>query len=332
MSPQPIHVVIVNYGNSDSVIEGLLSIEAHLSPQRRVVTHVVDNNSPHNDADNIAQFLKENHFQKQEIIFYPETINHGFGRGNNVALVQIAQLSDDEKPEYVFLLNPDAWLKNDAISSLADFLDAHPRAAIAGARSFFPDDGSPQVSAFRFPSIVSVFVVWLGVGPVSRLFQRYRVPLDANIPTQLVGWVTGAGFMARLDVLKEVGFFDPEYFLYYEEVDLMLNCTRKGWEVWHVREAEFFHLEGQATNMKSRAPERRRRPAYWYRSWAYYFMKNHGRLAALAAAMGWMTAVLLNMAIVSPIAGRKPFAPLHFFGDFWRAGVRPILGLKPKSY
>jgi len=36
-----------------------------------------------------------------------------------------------------------------------------------------------------------------------------------------VDWVTGAAFMARFDAIERVGFFNQNFFLYFEEVDLM---------------------------------------------------------------------------------------------------------------
>ena len=96
-------------------------------------------------------------------------------------------------------------------------------------------------------------------------------------------WVSGAAVMFRFASIAEVGFFDPDFFLYYEEADLMRRMSVAGWQGWHVAEARVIHAEGAATQVRSH-DERRRRPDYWYDSRRMYFEKNHGRLYALATA------------------------------------------------
>ena len=71
----------------------------------------------------------------------------------------------------------------------------------------------------------------------------------------------GAAVMVRYKVLAETGFFDPAYFLYFEEVDLMRQAARRGWQTWHVADADGIHMEGAATGVKSGEPARKRPPA-----------------------------------------------------------------------
>ena len=219
------------------------------------------------------------------VTLHLETVNHGFGRGNNVVLQMLA--ARDRGPDYVFLLNPDAELANETIAIMASFLDDHPAAAVAGARCRNPDDPKPVAAAFRFPNLIATFSSALCFGPVSRLTSRHDVAMVPDLPTMRVDWVSGAAVMARFDVWRDLGFFDPRFFLYYEEVDLMRRTMQAGWECWHVAEAEVIHIEGATTGVQSMG-RRKRRPAYWYQSWQYYFRKSHGRLYALATAgPGW---------------------------------------------
>ena len=74
----------------------------------------------------------------------------------------------------------------------------------------------------------------------------------------------------------------------------MRRTVEAGWECWHVAEAEILHVEGASTEVRSAEAGQKRRPAYWYHSWQYYFHKNHSRAYALAAALAWMTGVVLN--------------------------------------
>jgi GT2 family glycosyltransferase len=129
--------------------------------------------------------------------------------------------------------------------------------------------------------------------------------------------------MFRLEAIADIGFFDPAYFLYYEEVDLMLALHRRGWESWFVPEARVVHVEGAATGVAKREG-RKRRPAYVYASWRYYFRKNHGRPYALVAAACALAGAGLH-AGTSMLRGRESWLPLHYFRDFTGLVLRPLV-------
>ena len=312
-------VVIVNYNAAELAMAAVESVRDK-APEGTEI-HLVDNASPDGNAAVLAEAHEDRGWGEQ-VTLYLEDTNHGFGRGNNVVFDALARRPDP--PDYVFLLNPDAQLKNDAVSVLADFLDAHAEVAVAGPRIKAPD-GAPAAAAFQFPSVFSEFANAICFGPVSRLFRRWQVSLPPEQPTSEVDWVSGAAFMARLDVIGDMQGFDPDFFLYYEEVELMHRIKRAGLQVWHVAEAQVTHIEGATTGIKGEA-ERHRRPAYWYDSWHLYFRKTRGRAYALGAGVAWLTGAALNHGI--SWARRRPaHAPLRLFPDFWARVGRPLLGL-----
>lgn len=313
-----ISVIIVNYEAADLSIKAVESVLARNHGGRIVDVHLVDNASPSGDASVLSAAAKG---WGARVTLYLEETNHGFGRGNNLVLDALATQADP--PTKVFMLNPDAALENEAVEILAAYLDTHPDTACAGARIISPD-GTPAASAFRFPGLMSEFSAAVNFGPLARLTRRWQVPKLGHVATGPTDWVSGAAMMFRFDALREVGQFDPDFFLYYEEVDLMHRLRRAGWLTAHVAEALVIHVEGASTDIKSGRQERRARPAYWYASWGMYFAKNHGRSYALAAAMGWILGAAMNH-LISALRRREPAAPKHFFRDFLRSGVQPLL-------
>lgn len=321
-TPSDIAVIIVNYGTADLTIAGVESVLSRQHGGHPVEIHVVDNPTPE-AAD--AALLRAAHAQGGwggRVTLWLEHENHGFGRGNNVALKALA--AREQPPRYAFLLNPDAQLENEALAILADFLDQHPEVAMAGAGIAKPDSG-PVTAAFRFPSAASEFAQAVNFGPLARAFKTRLVPLPPATPAGPVGWVAGAAVMMRFDAIRAVGFFDPTYFLYYEEVDLMLQVQRAGYQIWYLPQARVLHSEGAATGVQS-AARRRRRPQYWYQSWRHYYAKNHGRAGAIGAGLAWMGGAALNE-ILARLRGQVPHAPQNFYGDFWGTVMRPLLGL-----
>ncbi|TCP39578.1 glycosyltransferase [Rhodovulum marinum] len=323
-----ISVIVVNYGTADLARAAVDSVLAHDHDGRKVDVHLVDNASPGQDREILAEAARSKAWRGR-VTFYPEMVNHGFGRGNNLVLRVLA--ARPTPPDKVFLLNPDARLDNEAIAILADAMDADPTMGFAGAGISKPGSG-PVVAAFRLPGLISEVVSTLGVGPLARLAQHWQVPLPPDHPEGPVGWVAGAAVLARFHALREMGFFDDAFFLYYEEVDLMRRADLAGWKIHYVPRARVIHAEGAATGVRSGETVRRRRPAYWYQSWAYYFLKARGRVGAAGLAV----AVLLASVLHFPLSGlrrRPPALPLHFLGDFWSVAVWPLLrGQAPISW
>jgi len=73
--------------------------------------------------------------------------------------------------------------------------------------------------------------------------------------------------------------------------------------------------------------QRKARPAYWYGSWRMYHTKMHGRLGALAFALAWFLGALGNT-LISFVRRKSPAAPLHFYRDFTRFVLIPIVTRK----
>ena len=170
--------------------------------------------------------------------------------------------------------------------ALVEFMEDRPDVGIAGSRLEEPD-GTPQLSAFRFPSVLGELEGGLRLGPASRLLARWvgapAVPTGPG-PTD---WVAGASMIIRSAVFEAVGLMDEGYFMYFEEVDFCHRARRAGWPCWYVPAAHVVHLVGQSSGVTNPSAAQRRRPSYWFRARRRYFLNNHGRLATVLADLAW---------------------------------------------
>lgn len=316
--------IIVNYGTPDLALESVESVLARDHGGHEVEVHLVDNASPGDDAVRF-EAAKDDRNWGDRVTLWLETRNHGFGRGNNLVLKALDAREDP--PDYVFLLNPDARLENEVIERLVATLEAHPEAGAVGAGILEPPDNEMVTACFRYPTALGEIERVIGFGPVSRLLDRYRSALPPETPAGVVDWVAGASVLFRFKAIREVGFFDPGFFLYFEEVDLMRRLADAGWATRYEPGALVIHAAGSSTNVQSGATERRRRPAYVYRSWRRYFTKSHGRAYALVTALGMTLGVAAGRALAA-IRGRTATRqPLNFFSDQWRYVLAPLTGL-----
>ncbi|MEZ5714963.1 MAG: glycosyltransferase family 2 protein [Paracoccaceae bacterium] len=208
--------------------------------------------------------------------------NGGFGAGNNFGIR--AGRADGTAADYVYILNSDAFPDSGSVRILLEYLENHPEVGFAGSYIHGPERDA-HVTAFRFPSILSEFEGAARFGPVSRMLADHVVPLPVPDRAQEVDWLAGASLMMRARVLDEIGLFDEEFFLYFEETDLCRRAKLAGWPTHYVRESEVTHIGSVSTGMKrwDRVPE------YWLDSRWHYFVKNHGRLYAVLATCAHLT-------------------------------------------
>ncbi len=147
--------------------------------------------------------------------------NRGFARAVNEAW----RLSQGE---WLLLLNPDVSLNPgflDSLHSLVGRLEREqPEVGIVGFHLLNPD-GSRQLSAGPFPTLLGTLARLL----LPRSRRKYlHVPADQRRP---VDWVTGCCLLVRRTCLEQLHGFDPDYFLYYEDVDLCRRAREAGWTV-----------------------------------------------------------------------------------------------------
>ena len=318
-------VIVVNYGTADLTIRAVESV-LRCGDGPAVKVHVVDNASPDEDA----VYLEKKHTTQKwraGVTLWLEAENHGFGRGNNIVLDALAK--EESPPDAVMLLNPDARLENEAIDILYTALKADTGAAAVGAAILRPD-GTSVSSAFRFPGAVNEVMRTVNLGILHRLFRKFLIPLPSGHPAGPVDWVSGAAVMFRWEALQQVGFFDPGFFLYYEEVDLMRRLRGAGWRILHVPQARVIHEEGAATGQFAGRVTLQRDPAYLYQSWTRYFSRAYGRAGALAIALVMWPAALLNI-IHRGLRGKPPTLPKYFFSDHWRYVIWPLLSGKERG-
>jgi GT2 family glycosyltransferase len=288
--------IVVNYRTAELTLKAIEALLPELPAGDQGGVVVVDNDSRDGSAERIAAAIAARGWGGR-VRFIPSPRNGGFGAGVNVGIGY--GLGLDSVPEYFYLLNPDAVPDAGAIAALTAFMDGHPRAGVAGSHLYTPD-GKPHASAFRFPSILGELDFGLRFGPVTRLLRPWVVPIPPSHDTFEVGWVAGASFIIRRSVIEQIGLFDEEFFLYFEETDFCLRAHRKGWSIWYVGTSSVNHIGGAATGVDhtengAAQPrgQRRRVPAYWYVSRRRYFEKNHGRLYRAASDAVFLTGYAL---------------------------------------
>jgi GT2 family glycosyltransferase len=214
----------------------------------------------------------------------------------------------------VLLLNPDTVVRPGAIVALADFLLAHPEAAIAGSRLEDPD-GTPQRSAFHSITPGSELLTTARLGLIRCLVPSWEIAMPAREEPHRADWLAGAAMLIRRSVFESIGLLDEVYFLYFEEVDFCLRARRAGLDCWYVPRSRIVHLVGAATGVSGTPAAPKRRPAYWFQSRRHYFLKNWGRGGILLADLNWLAGMAV-WRLRAFLQRRSIPDPPHFLRDF----------------
>ena len=172
------------------------------------------------------------------ISFVPLSKNVGFGMANNEGF-KIA------KGKYVFCLNPDTILLNNAIKILFDFMETHPNAGVSGGNLYDCDMNPTHSYRMTLPSIWWEIDYHLGY-LFGKLLWGRNLEFNYTSKSRSVGYITGADMMVRKEIIDRVGGFSKHFFMYYEECELTYRIRKAGNKVYSVPEAKIQHLEGKS--------------------------------------------------------------------------------------
>lgn len=290
-APAPITGVIVTYRSSKTIRECLAAARRCAQAGLMEVV-VVDNASPDDTRDILA---RESGFARVIL----GDANIGFGRGCNVGLQAAAS-------ELVIFINPDAIVEPDAIRTIVKFMQDHPACAIAGP-SISRDDGPGNQHVGGLLTPADVVSEALGL---RRTLNKRREMRQGDAPFR-TDWVSGAMLIGRTSVLRNLGGFDPRYFLYWEETDLCRRVLDAGHEIWAIPSARVHHVGGVSANEEERDDANRVRgciASHYYQSRYYYLRKHFGAVPA-ACAEGAELVLLPLATIARRLLGKPTKAP-----------------------
>lgn len=272
--PCDLSIVIISFNTRDLLRECLTSLLdecARLSEGRSAEVLVVDNASRDGSAEMVAREFTN--FATPVRIF-SNVVNLGFGAANNLAL-------EKAQGRYLVLLNSDAFLHSGSLQRAMDQMDASLNTGVGGSR-LVGSDGSWQPSARSFHSLWNDTLTLTGLSyyfPRSRIFGAPdRTWAKAEEPAE-VDWVPGAFSILRREALVKVGLFDPDFFLYYEEVDLCLRIKAAGFRISYWPDIVVTHIGGESSRQLTSLDfsESAAQVVLWrMRSTLLYYRKHHG--------------------------------------------------------
>ena len=238
MSKPDLSIIIISYNTLQITKDCLNSIDKSLTKTKFKVEVIVIDNDSKDGSVNMLQSYKPKNFELQLI---SNRENSGFGRANNQG-VRVA------KSEYIFFLNSDIVVLEDAIEKLYNFYKQNSNEINFLGGKLLNKDMTPQPSSAPFYSLSVVFAA---------LFLRGDYwGLTRNSPNTIkeTDWVSGACIIAKKEYFNRISGFDERVFMYMDEVDLLYRAKKKGMSVYFYPEARFIHLGSASSKGKKTYP------------------------------------------------------------------------------
>jgi GT2 family glycosyltransferase len=198
---------------------------------------------------------------------------------------------------FCLLLNEDSELEPGATAALHAALAADEHAGAAGAMLVRPD-GVQQPSAWRFPSPSTALLtaLWL---------HRSLVVQSRGEKIRRVDWSQSAALLVRREAAQAIGYFDPAFFVYSDEVDFCRRLADAGWYTLYVPDARAVHHEQLVSG---NVPTRR--IVEFSRNRDRYMRKHHGPVSAalVRGLTAWTYGLRAAAAVLLPGHDPKRYA------------------------
>lgn len=256
-------ILLLNYRGTDDTLACLDSLQTLTYPNYRVV--VIDNASPDDSVARLKQRLQAN---PGEFHLIESAENWGYSGGNNLGIEYALKTSEESSgvapsahqersttslaDSYIWLLNNDTTVMPNTLDALVE--EAQKTGGLVGSRLSYPDGSYQQVG--------TRLNWWTGSA------KGYKE--DAVRDGMSVETLTGASMLIPSSVFRQLGVLDPSFFLYFEDGEFSLRCSRAGLLLTVAAKSLVLHKEGATTGRKSRSTQ-------------YYYHRNRLRMLFMYA-------------------------------------------------
>lgn len=257
-----ISVIIVHYRVKEILFTCIKSIlEQTKNINFEII--VVDNDE--------KKHIKKDLIRKFPHVIYVPNDNKGFGQGSNVG-------AGYARGEYLFFLNPDTTLVNNAVVSLVSFLKNNKKAAIVAPilqdqnGDVFELQGLSTLTPLRGVFALSFINKFF---PNNSISKKYWLSGWDKSKIKELDCVPGTAFMIKKRLYEKIGGFDNNFFLYFEEFDLCKRVKDLGYKLYIIPQGRVVHLWGKSTAHRNDLNEIFRESRF------YYFKKHYGVFSAI---------------------------------------------------
>ncbi len=233
-------IVILNYNTKELLQDCLSSIADSKLKDTEVI--VIDNASTDDSARAVEKLFSSSKYKTQNTKYYilKNSENLGFAKGNNTARKKASG-------EYVLFLNSDTIVTKEALEGTQLYLGEHQEVGALTCKVVLKNNKSDLDTRRSFPTPWVAFTHFSHLDrllPTSKLFAKYWYGYISENETHEIDSLQGAFFLVRKKLLDQVGWFDEDYFLDGEDIDLCWKIKETGAKIIYFPKYSIIHLKG----------------------------------------------------------------------------------------
>jgi len=246
-----IFIVVLNWNGGEMTVNCLRSLEGIETRGMDVEIVVVDNGSTDNSLrliENCKFKIKNLHLRLK--ILRNKT-NLGFAEGNNVGIRYALKNGAD----FVCLLNNDTRVSSNFLLHLIEVANSDKKIGIVGGKIYF--EKGYEFHKERYKPNELGKVIWYAGGKIDwdNIYATHRGVDEVDrgqYETQVeTEYVNGCLMLIKKEVFEKIGFFDPKYFLYFEENDFCQKALKAGFKLVYTPKAVIWHLNAGSSGSGS---------------------------------------------------------------------------------
>lgn len=231
-------VIIVEFNDAEETIKYVNQIKEYNVIQRIIV---VDNKSTIPGT-----FEKVKTLEDEKVLVIQSDKNGGYSYGNNFGLQYLEK--NGEQYDYIIISNPDIEVEEKAISNCLEIMQNDEKIAIISPRMYNQAGNPIRRSSWKIRTF------WLDIIHSTRLLEIlfYKKLRNGEYSEKeysekflQVEAISGAFFIIKNKILKEIGYFDENVFLFYEEDILAKKLKEKNYKTYSINTEKFVHYESQ---------------------------------------------------------------------------------------
>lgn len=232
-------IVILNYNDFENTKKIIEDIKDYKTLDKIVI---VDNKSTNNDElKNLNTLISD----KIEVIVSDK--NGGYSYGNNYGLKYLDEKYGEKTFKYVIISNPDVYVREYDIEKTIEFLDDNQKCVIASPRMHYAN-GPARRSAWKNRKVIT------DIANSTRITQALLFPFfkkgeytnkDFENDILKVDAIAGSFFVANHKLFKEIGYFDENTFLFYEEDIISFKAKEQDYSIISLNNLSFIHYESK---------------------------------------------------------------------------------------
>ena len=233
-------IIVLNYNDYKNTKKYVETIKEYKNIDKIIV---VDNLSPKDDYEKLLELKSD------KIIVLQSERNGGYSYGNNYGIKYLD--SQNEKIDNIIISNPDVYVTEQAIQKCINELNSDDKIAIVAPCMKYEDGKIARRSSWKirtyFRDVIHstrlleiLFYGALRNGEYSKNdYEKSKLKVDC---------IAGSFFVIKHDIFKEIGYFDENVFLFYEEDIIGIKLKKLGYDIYSLNDISFIHYESRTIN------------------------------------------------------------------------------------